>query len=189
MKVVAFTGLPGSGKSEAVGVAEGAGMAVVRMGDEVRAEVARRGLPLNDENLGGTANEMREKEGMDVWARRCLRKIEEIISSGVAAGGAGGIVIDGIRNIEEVEVFRRSMDNFVLIAVHSPPQTRYERLMGRGREDDSLSIDELKRRDERELGWGIGNVVAMADIIITNEGSLEGFRKKVKKILGQVGQN
>jgi len=194
MKVVAFTGLPGSGKSEAVGVAEGAGMAVVRMGDEVRAEVARRGLPLNDENLGGTANEMREKEGMNVWARRCLRKIEEIISSGVAAGGAGGsgaggIVIDGIRNIEEVEVFRRSMDNFVLIAVHSPPQTRYERLMERGREDDSLSIDELRRRDERELGWGIGNVVAMADIIITNEGSLEGFRRKVKEILGQVRQN
>ncbi len=201
MKVVAFTGLPGSGKSEAVGVAEAAGMAVVRMGDEVRAEAAGRGLPMNDENLGGVASEMRKREGMDVWAMRCLRRIEKITSSAAAgisnraeeAGRAGtvigGIVIDGIRNMEEVEAFRRNIGDFVLIAIHASPGTRYKRLMERGREDDSLSVDALRRRDERELGWGLGNVVAMADIIVTNEGSLEEFREKVRVILAQIGQN
>ncbi len=179
MKVVAFTGLPGAGKSEAVRVADEAGLNIVRMGDEVRAEVSARGLPLNDENLGRVANEMREREGMDVWAKRCLPKIE----------GRAMEIIDGIRNIEEVEVFRRSIDDFVIIAIHASPKTRYQRLMKRGREDDSLSIDALEKRDERELGWGIGNVVAMADIIITNEGSLDEFRKKVGRILNQVGQN
>ncbi len=185
MKVIAFTGLPGSGKSEAVGVAEEAGFSIVRMGDEVRAEVERRGIPINDENLGGVANEMREKEGMDVWARRCLAKLKE----SMADESAAGVVIDGIRNIEEVEAFRQSMNDFILVAIHASPKTRYGRMMKRGREDDSMSIDDLKKRDARELSWGIGNVVAMADIIITNEGSLEEFRKKVKNILRQIKQD
>lgn len=172
MKAIAFTGLPGSGKSEAVRIAEKVGIKVVRMGDEVRAEVARRKLEFNDENLGKVASEMREKEGMDVWAKRCLDRLKENIT-----------VIDGIRNIEEVETFRKNIDDFVLIAIHASPKTRYNRLIKRGREDDSLSIEDLKKREERELGWGIGNVVAMADIIIINEESLDEFRKKIKKIL------
>ncbi len=172
MKAVAFTGLPGSGKSEAVHVAEEAGLKVIKMGDEVRAEAARRKLLINDKNLGGIANEMREREGAGIWARRCLGKLK-----------GDEVVIDGIRNIEEVETFRKNIDDFILIAIHASPKTRYERLTRRGREDDSLSLEDINRRDKRELGWGIGNVVSMADIILTNEGSLEEFRGKIKQIL------
>lgn len=172
MKVIAFTGLPGSGKSEAVSVAEEMGIKVVRMGDEVREEARMRGLELIDENLGKIADEMRRKEGMDIWAKRCLSKIKDNM-----------VVIDGIRNMEEVELFRQHINNFILVAIHASPHTRYERMMKRGREDDAVLKEKLKERDERELKWGIGNVVAMADIIIANEGSLDEFREKIKKIL------
>lgn len=173
MKAIAFTGMPGAGKTEAVKVAKEMGIKVVSMGDEVRNEARKRGLELNDENVGKIADEMRKKYGMDIWAKKCIEKLssEKII------------VIDGIRNIEEVEAFRKRIKNFILVAIHASPKTRYERLMKREREDDSKNVEELKEREKRELSWGLGDVIAMADIVLINEGDLEEFREKVREIL------
>ena len=173
MKAIAFTGMPGAGKTEAVKVAKEMGIKVVSMGDEVRNEARKRGLELNDENVGKIADEMRKKYGMDIWAKKCIEKLssEKII------------VIDGIRNIEELETFRNRIKNFILVAIHASPKTRYERLMKREREDDSKNVEELKEREKRELSWGLGDVIAMADIVLINEGDLEEFREKVREIL------
>jgi len=175
MKAIAFTGMPGSGKTEAVNVAKEMGLKVISMGDEVRNEAIRRGMELTDENVGSLANEMRIKYGKDIWAKKCLEKLREMKEEIV--------VIDGIRNIEEVETFRKKLKNFILVAIHASPITRYERLMKRGREDDSMKIEDLKAREKRELSWGLGNVIAMADIVVVNEGSLEEFKNKIRKIL------
>jgi len=55
--------------------------------------------------------------------------------------------------------------------------------MDRKREDDNLTIDRIKNRDERELRWGIGVLIALADVIVVNEGSLDEFREKVINII------
>ncbi len=175
MKAIAFTGMPGAGKTEAVKVAKEMGIRVISMGDEVREETRKRGLEINDENLGKIADEMRKKHGMNIWAKKCLRKIEMMEDK--------IIVIDGIRNIEEVETFRNKIENFILVAIHASPSTRYNRLIKRGRKDDSIKIEDLKRREKRELAWGVGNVIAMADIIVINENSLEKFKEKIREIL------
>ena len=179
MHAIAFTGLPGSGKSEAVAVVRTLGVPVVTMGDEVRAEIQRRGLALTDENLGQVATEMRQECGRDIWARRTLARIGQQQTNRV--------VIDGIRNIEEVEVFHQNIDTFILVAIHASPQSRYQRLMHRGRSDDALSEQAFRRRDERELGWGLGIVIAMADVVIVNEGSLLEFQQKARNILHEMG--
>ena len=153
MKIIAFTGMPGSGKSEAVKIAKELGIQVIRMGDCVWEEVKRRGLELNDENVGRIADEMRKKHGMDIWAKRTLEKIDK---------SPDKIVIDGIRNIEEMDFFREKLGkDFLLVAIHASPETRYKRLMDRKREDDNLTIDRIKNRDERELRWGIGVLIAL----------------------------
>ncbi len=46
-----------------------------------------------------------------------------------------------------------------------------------------MSIEEFREREKKELSWGLGNVIAMADIVIINEGSLEEFKEKVREIL------
>ncbi|HUJ78172.1 MAG TPA: AAA family ATPase, partial [Thermoplasmata archaeon] len=43
--------MPGSGKDELVGVARSMGLATLKMGDLVREEVRRRGLPISNANL------------------------------------------------------------------------------------------------------------------------------------------
>lgn len=167
--------MPGSGKTEAVKIAKELEIPVIRMGDCVWEEVKKKGLTLSDENVGRTADEMRKKHGMDIWAKKTLKKINPSWDK---------IVIDGVRNIEEVEYFRKKLGNdFMLVAIHASPKTRYKRLLSRGRKDDNLSIEKIKERDERELGWGLGVLIALADIIIVNEESLEDFKTKIKKIL------
>ncbi|RLF26744.1 MAG: dephospho-CoA kinase [Thermoplasmata archaeon] len=175
MKIVAFTGMPGSGKSEAVKIAMELEIPVVRMGECVWEETKKRGLKLTDENVGRVANEMREKQGMDIWAKKTIEKINPSWSK---------VVIDGVRNREEVDYFRNRLgEDFTLVAIHASPKTRYKRLLSRKREDDNLSTEKIRERDERELRWGLGVLIAFADVIIINEGSLEEFKSKVKEVL------
>ena len=74
MKVIAFTGMPFSGKSEAVKIAKEFDIPVVRMCDLVLEEVKRNGLELTSENVGKIAHKLRMKKGRDIWARKTDRK-------------------------------------------------------------------------------------------------------------------
>lgn len=177
MKILAFTGMPFSGKTEAVQIARDMGIPVVRMGDAVWDEVKKRGLELNDKNVGMVANEMREKHGMDIWASKTIDKIKNLDEKDV-------FVIDGIRNVEEIEAFKREIgSDFLVIAIDASNETRYKRAMSRDREDDSKDLTDVKERDRRELRWGIAAVMASADIVISNEDGLDKFRKRVRENL------
>ncbi len=56
----------------------------------------------------------------------------------------------------------------------------------RGRSDDRLmNAEALHIRDERELGWGMGESIKNADMTIDNNGSLEEFRDKISKVIGE----
>lgn len=176
MKVVAFTGMPGAGKTEAINIARSMDFPVVSMGDKVRAEAQQHCLADNDAAVGSFADGMRQQYGLNIWARRCLEDIKKHSRA----------VIDGIRNIEEVETFKHEISHFILVAIHASPQTRYKRLMQRKRADDSLSVEDLKKREQRELSWGIGDVIAMADIVVANENDLGELREKIKRILASL---
>jgi len=179
-KILAFTGMPFSGKSEAVKIAKELGIPVVRMGDMVWEETKRQGKKLNDKNVGEVANSMREKYGKNVWAKRTVERIKSF-------GEMNCIVIDGIRNSEEIDTFKKELGkDFVLIAVAASTQVRQKRAIARGREDDSKNLDDIKERDRRELGWGLGTVIASADILVPNEGTIDEFKKNMKKLLDKL---
>ena len=177
IQVLAFVGAPAAGKTEAASVAKTLGIPIVTMGDVVRAELRRRGLPLSDENAGRIASELRAQEGMDAIAKRCIPQVRAI------AGKKAVIVIDGIRGISEVETFKKEFGtDFTLVRVDAPLNLRYERIKTRGRGDDSLSIEEFKAREERENGWGMGEAMKNADTVITNTGSRELFKEQIEEI-------
>lgn len=177
MKIIAFTGMPCSGKSEAVQIAKDMNFSVIRMGDMVWKEVKNRKLPLDEKNVGYIADNMRKDHGMDIWAIKTLEKISTFDKDKC-------IIIDGIRNIEEIEIFKKKLGkDFIIIAVTASDEIRQKRFLNRGREDDSSDIQDFKDRDKRELNWGLGNLIASADIIIPNEDGLAPFKDKIKKIL------
>ena len=177
MKIIAFAGMPFSGKSEAVQIAKELNIPVIRMGDMVWEETKRQGLELTDKNVGKVANDMRKEFGKDIWAKRTVEKIKKMSKINY-------LVIDGTRNIEEVVYFKKNLgDDFTLISIEASDKIRHNRAINRGRVDDSGDIKDILERDKRELSWGLGKVIELSDINIINEGSLEEFKNQIKQIL------
>jgi len=180
MKIIAFTGMPCSGKSEAVKIAKEQDIPVIRMGDCIWEEVESQGLDFNDRNVGKVANDMRKIHGKDIWAKRTLEKIKAFDKKNV-------IVIDGLRNPEEVDFFKQKLGSeFVFVAVNASTETRRKRALSRKRKDDSMDVSVLEERDRRELSWGLGDVIKSADIIITNENGLDVFQREIKEVLAKI---
>lgn len=172
-RIYVLTGMPGAGKEEFVRVALERGYQVVRMGDVVRQEAAARGLVMSDQEIGGFASAERREHGPRIWAVRCVPMI-----------GDRDTVIDGSRSPYELEVFRKELGRKMrLVAIHASPSERYVRLMRRDRHDAPRSEEDFRQRDERELGWGLGDLIAQADLMIENEGTLDEFHRKVAEEL------
>lgn len=171
--VFVLTGMPGAGKEEFVKVAQQDSYSVIRMGDVVRLEAEKRQVVMDDRGVGGFASAERQAFGPGIWAERCLPRL-----------GPGNVVIDGSRSVVELEVFRAALGKRVrLVAIHTSPDRRFDRLQSRARYDAPHTREEFKARDERELGWGLGSLIALADVMIVNEGPLDEFRAKAKEEL------
>lgn len=172
MKVIGVTGMPGSGKGVASGVARSLGFKLIRMGDVIRDEATIRNA-----DIGETAVKLRQDYGEFVVAERCVEKIKNIRNNNDL------YMIEGIRSPFEVEIFKENFPNFKVITVHSTPHTRFNRLKKRMRLDDSSEKSEFLKRDKRELNFGIGDVIANSDYIVVNEGAIKKFKNIVRSIL------
>ena len=165
--------MPAAGKEEFQRVAAEEGYTIVRMGDVVREEARRRGLPITDAAVGKMAHEERETHGPAVWAERTVPQIRE-----------QRVCIDGLRSPAELAVFRNAFGSgLVVFAVDAAPETRWRRVQRRRRADDAATWEEFLRRDARERGWGLEEVIAAADVKIVNEGTLDEFYGAVRQAL------
>ena len=179
MRVIGVVGLPGSGKSEAAAIARELGVPVVTMGDVIRAASRERGLDPAIHH-GEVAKALREEDGPAAVADRSLPLIREALADREV------VLVDGIRSGVEVEFFEEAFgDAFTLIRVEAPFETRAERVADRGRDaDETAGGESLEARDERELGFGMGEAMDRADVTVENTGSLEAFHDRIRELLG-----
>ena len=176
MRVIATVGLAGSGKGEFAAVAERAGVPVVTMGDVIRAECRDRGLD-PAEHHGEVASSLREERGPAAIAEASLPHVEAALED------AETVVVDGVRSDVEVDAFEeRFGDGFALVGIEAPFEVRKARIDDRGR-DDAENGEGLAARDERELGFGLGEALDRADVTIDNTGTLESFRERAREVL------
>lgn len=180
MKVIGVVGMPASGKGEFSKIAAGMGIPVIVMGDMIRNAVKEAGLEPSDTNFGATANRLRAERGMDAIAQLCVPEIRR--------QSAPLVLVDGIRGDTEIALFRKNFTGFTVISIDSSFDKRLARIAARARSDDFTTADALHNRDTRELGWGLGNALKMADLHLKNEGTLEEFTRDVQDLLRKLGQ-
>jgi dephospho-CoA kinase len=178
MRVIGTVGLAGSGKGELAKVARERGIPVVTMGDVIRAECRERGLDPAD-NHGEVARALREEDGPLAIAERSLPMVEERLAE------HDTVVVDGLRSADEAERFEeRFGEAFVLVAVTAPFATREARVADRGRDaSDDEGGESLATRDERELGFGMGEAIERADVTIRNDDTLSAFRERAEAVI------
>lgn len=180
-RVIGLVGLQGSGKTEVAKVFRGFDVAYVRMGDVVWEELKRRGQEINEASVAKLANELRKEEGLAAIAKRCVPLILE------RGRGKRAAVVDGIRGIAEVKVFREAFGgDFHLLAVTSSEKTRHSRIAARGRADDATALEKFREKDRRELGWGLADALKDADEALENEGTVEELRRKAADFFERV---
>jgi dephospho-CoA kinase len=178
MKVIGVVGMPASGKGEFAQIAAGMGIPVIVMGDMIRNAVKAAGLEPSDANFGATAARLRAERGMDAIGQLCVPEVR--------SRQAPLLLIDGIRGDAEVKLFRREFPQFTLIRIESSFKNRLSRVAARGRSDDFKTAGELRTRDERELGWGLGKALDLADLRLENNGTLDEFSTAVRKHLEEI---
>ena len=157
--IVCLTGMPGSGKSTIVSALKARGLESLNLGDGVRDEAKKRNLEPTGENLGKLMLELRDKNGPGAVANLLTEKIKNSQSE--------VIIIDGVRSTAEIEVLKNA-GSVKLLSIDAAADTRYKFLSSRGRSDDPTTREKFEERDNRELGVGIGESIAIADETIVN---------------------
>ncbi len=171
-----IVGMPGSGKSQAISYAKDFAPVVV-MGDVIREETISRGLDITPENLGKISQELRKIEGKAAIASRCMKKIISLPEN--------IIIVDGIRSMFEVDEFRKQF-RIIIIAIHTSDNIRHARLQSRNRADDSINLQTILERDNRELGFGLREVIENADYVINNNGTFQELESQCRKLFQQL---
>lgn len=173
LKVFIIAGMPASDKNIARIYGEKGNIPYFATGDLVREEVKRRGMIANAENMARVSDELRGRDGMGV-TRLALQTAQE--------SGDPLVFLKGGRSWPEVELIREKADG-VVVAFLAPRQIRLERIVSRGRPDDSA--DRFEARDRREIDYGAAIPIALADAYILNTGTMEeamqGMDETVRK--------
>ncbi len=172
--IIAITGMPGAGKGLVSKVAKEFGFPIFVLGDIIREEAKAKGISPTPKNLGRLMLEIRENEGEDVVAKRLLSKMKN--------EEAKLVIVEGVRSLKEIEEFEKD-HKIIILGVHTSPKERFQRLVRRKRSDDPKKWEEFVERDRRELKVGIGDVLALSDIMFINESSKEEFKNKIRPIL------
>jgi dephospho-CoA kinase len=175
-KIIAFVGMPGSGKSEAVAVVESKGFTRIRFGDVTDDEIKKQGLEFNEENERMIREQLRKEHGMDAYAKLNVSKID----------AHENVVIDGLYSMEEYLYLKNKYDDkLIVVAIFTPPKIRYERLANR--KIRPFTKEESKSRDITQLqNLHTGGPIAMADFTVINEGSLTELEAKLNQLLEEL---
>jgi dephospho-CoA kinase len=177
--IIAFVGMPGSGKSLAIETLKKESIPVIHLRPVIEEECKKRGLPINNRTLREVATDLRNKYGRDIVVQRALPKIDEAYKK-------GHVALDSLKSPEEINLLRKRGYGVALIAVHASPATRFDRIRHRGEKWDPQELKEFNWRDQMELNWGLGNLIAQADTMLVNEFSPDALVSAVQNLLSTI---
>ncbi|HEY5176720.1 MAG TPA: deaminase [Terriglobales bacterium] len=183
--VIGFTGAFGSGCSTACGyLRHERGFELIALSDPLKALWEKRNGNRNytREDLQKLGDEIRKEGGSGAVVELAFEKVPK--------NGEHAIVIDGIRNVGEVEALREQFGyGFSLIAVLARKDDRWDRIgqtayLNKGLDKDEFDDDDQRDWDEdTTYGQQVNLCVDKADILIDNGEGLKEFKEKVLKFV------
>ena len=167
-QILAFVGLPGSGKSTAVEYFTKNGYPKVYFGGVVLEAMRDEGIEITPENERVFREKLREEHGKDVVVNRIVEQIQRLIDA-----GQHRIIADGLYTWTEYKILKKAFPGeLTVIAIVAPRHTRYRRLAERPIRP--LTATEAYDRDTSEIeNLEKGGPIAIADHYISNTHSVD----------------
>ncbi|MFZ1302101.1 MAG: AAA family ATPase [Candidatus Microsaccharimonas sp.] len=182
LKIVAFVGLTGSGKSTAVEYFTEKGYPKVYFGGVVLQAMEDAGIERTPANEQKFREESRIKYGNDYVANKIVEQIHHLADS-----GQHRIIADGIYTWTEYQVIKKAFPGELqVVAIVAPRHLRYHRLTERAIRP--FTATEAHDRDIHEIEHlEKGGPIAIADHYIINDGNMEELDKKLAEIAELLG--
>lgn len=176
--ILGITGKNSSGKDTVAEMLKKKGFLHISLSDMIRTEAKKRSVIDTRENLIALGNELRRQYGSGVLAQWAVDQMKD----------GKEYVITSFRNPGEVDVLQ-SRQNFLLICVQASPETRWRYMQQRAfRQDNLKTYEEFLRREAEEaysvdpVHQQVNAVMALADVVVYNDETLDELRTKVDKI-------
>ncbi len=178
LKIIAFVGLAGAGKSSAVEYLTEKGYPKVYFGGVVLDAMTKAGLERTAENEKVFREDLRVREGKDFIAKRIISQINELAES-----GQHRIIADGIYSWTEYKALKSAFPGeLIVVAIIAPKHLRHRRL--NVRPVRPLTDNEANQRDWAEIeNLEKGGPIAIADYSIVNDSDLENLHDQIDQIL------
>lgn len=177
LKILAFVGLTGSGKTTAVEHFTNKGFPKVYFGGIIYEAMAEAGIEKGEENEKTFRVEIREKEGTDFVVKRIIKQIHDL-----ADAGQHRVIADGIYTWDEYKAIKHEFPGeTTVVAITSPKHMRYHWL--ESREDRPQTPEISAARDQHEIETlQKGGPIAAADFFIMNNGSMDHFYEQLDSV-------
>ena len=181
VKILAFVGMCGSGKSTAIEVLTEKNIPKVYFGGVILKAIEEAGLEINPENERKFREELRAKEGKDFIVQRVVQQTKNLIEAGQKR-----IVLDGLYSWTEYKILRKEFpEELTVIAITAPKILRRKRLSER--KERPFTMQEAANRDKTEIeNLEKGGPIAIADYYIDNSGTIAEMHQKLKELLDKI---
>jgi len=182
LKLIAFVGLTGAGKSTAVEHFTNKGFPKIYFGGFAYDIMAERGIPKGEQQEKDFRVNIRKTDGEDVYAKRAIDQVHHL-----ADAGQHRIILDGIYSWDEYKTLKHAFPGeMTTIALVAPKHMRYHWLQTR--EDRPQTPEISQQRDYNEIeDIQKGGPIAMADFYVVNGENIEHFYKQLDAIAEHVG--
>ena len=178
VKIIAFVGMPGAGKTEAVRYVTNLGYPKVYFGGVVYDEMDRRGIEITPQSQQQFREEWRKEQGNDVIVNEIIRQIHRLVES-----GQHRIVADGIYSWSEYKAMKHEFPGELIVAaIVAPRHIRHHRLATRP--ERPFTGEESTARDWTEIeNIEKGGPIAVADYYIHNDSDIDKLHQQIDNVL------
>lgn len=181
LKIIAFVGLAGSGKSTAVDYLTEKGYPKVYFGGVIYDAMREAGIDITPQSQTVFREEIREKEGKDFVVKRIIAQIEKL-----AEAGQHRIIADGLYSWSEYKIMKHAFPGqMTVVAIVAPRTIRHHRLANRP--ERPFTEAEAETRDWTEIeNLEKGGPIAIADHFVINGTGTDDLYSKLDDIVRDI---